>query len=244
MSTLLEGLTFVCHQLRSPHNLGAIARILSNFGFGRLRLSEKGNYELSEASKLGVGAEELLSKIQVFDTLGETLTDVVYACGSTSRFELRGRIPLSPEEAAQKLNHHAQRGPVALILGGEMRGLSDDDLSHCQDVLVIPTPGPQPSMNVANATSILAYLCAREGGVEPRTHALPEGARLGTVAALERELGGVLESTGFLNAQAPEYIRSELMRSLTRAQLTQREAELWLGAAAQLKRMLGLKKKP
>lgn len=228
--SLTEKLTVVLHQTRSPDNLGAVARAMANFGFGRLVLADPATYAFLGAERLAVKGDAVLDAMAIAQTLSEALTECVYAVGSTSRDDLRGRTPLSPEEAVRRLAEHSQRGRVALVLGSERRGLSDDELATCQDVLVIPTSAVQPSMNLAQAATVLLYLCSRMDGVETKPAVLSEGARLGTLQVLGRTLEEAFLAVAFLNAQAPEHIRRELERSLFRATLTQREAELWLSA--------------
>ena len=82
---------------------------------------------------------------------------------------------------------------------------------------------------------MLLYLCSREGRAATE-RARPEGARLGTVKALEQRMRQALLAADFLNPQAPGHILGELTRSLLRGELTQREAELWLTAFKQLER--------
>jgi tRNA/rRNA methyltransferase len=124
---------------------------------------------------------------------------------------------------------------VALVFGGEKRGLSDDELSLCQEIVVIPTHPQQPSMNLAQSAAILLYLCSRaEIGSKqpPEEHA----AELRLIRALEEAMHQVLLTAGFLNPQAPDRVLRELQRSLLRGRLTQREAEMWLAAFRQLVR--------
>lgn len=225
----------VCHQLRSAENLGAIARLMANFSFAELILSDPATHDFRGAEKLGVGAEAVLGRFAVAQTLEEALGGVVYAVGTTSREELKRSAPLSPEEGAARLAKHSARGKVALVLGGEKRGLSDEELALCQDVVVIPTRGAQPSMNIAQAAAVLLYACAREGRA-PREAAEP-GARLETVRALERKLEAALLACEFLNPQAPGHVLHELSRALVRGSLTQREAELWLSAFEHVRRV-------
>jgi tRNA/rRNA methyltransferase len=236
MSSLLQALTVVCHQLQGPDNLGAIARLLANFGCSSLTLSDPQTNAFDDARKMAVHAHHVIEGMKVVSTLDEALAHTVYACGTTSRDDLKGRSFLSPEQAVRKLREEALRGSVALVLGGEKRGLSDDELARCQDVLVIPTqPHPQPSMNLAQAAAVLLYLCA-QGDITEGPVASEPGAKLQTVRALEIRMEEVLSASGFLNPQAPGYIRNELALTLGRARLTQREAELWLSAFAHLKR--------
>jgi tRNA/rRNA methyltransferase len=227
----------ICHQLRSPDNLGAIARIMANFGFEQLILSDPQTHDFRGSERLGVKAEPVLEKFAVAQTLEEALGDAVYAVGTTSRTELKRHTALSPEEGMKRLAEHAARGRVALVLGGEKRGLSDDELSRCHDVVAIPTPGPQPSMNLANAASVLLYLCSRELTAAPPVE--PEvGAPLALVHRLEERLQRLLLDAEFLNAQAPQHVLRELSRALVHGRLTKREAELWLGTVDKLQREL------
>ena len=126
---------------------------------------------------------------------------------------------------------------MALVLGGEKRGLSDADLAVCQEVLAIPTQPAQPSMNLAQAAAVLLYLASREeqAPTEPRD---PQGAPLATVHALEDVLRDVMLKSGFLNPQAPDRVLYELSRSLVRGQLAKREAEMWLSAFEHVRRAL------
>ncbi|MBI3185717.1 MAG: RNA methyltransferase [Myxococcales bacterium] len=250
MSALRANLNVVCHQIRSPDNLGAVARLMVNFGFQRLTLSDPGTYAFREAAKMGVGAEPVLEKLQVAPGLGEALAESVYSVGTSSRARLKRRSTIAPEEGARRLAEASARGRVALVLGGEKRGMSDEDLSICQDVISVPTEESQPSMNLAQAAAVLLYLCAREDGraaapVVEESSPLSRGrervrVRVGAphslLAEIEQSLGRALLASGFLNPQAPEHALRELLRSLARSGLSRREAEMWLSAARHLQR--------
>jgi tRNA/rRNA methyltransferase len=237
-------LTVVLHQTRSPDNLGAVARVMANFGFSRLILSDPATYSFRAAERLAVKGDAVLDAMAVAQNLPEALKDCVYAVGTTSRTQIEGRTALTPEEAVARLADQSRRGRVALVMGGEQRGLSNEELAFCTDFLVIPTSDVQPSMNLAQATSVLLYLCSREGR-KPAPEAVapvaPEqqGAKMGTVRALGERMRQVMLEAQFLNPQAPDHILHELERSLLRAELTQREAELWLTAFKHVGRAMG-----
>ncbi len=225
----------ICHQLRSADNLGSIARVMANFGLSELILSDPATHDFRGAERLGVKGEGILDTFAIAQSLEEALKGVVYAIGTTSRTELKRFTPLTPEEGITRLAEHTARGKVALVLGGEKRGLSDDELAWCHDVIVIPAPGPQPSMNIAQAAGVLSYLVARSQHVEAKV--TQPGARLETVHALEKKMREALLNVEFLNPQAPEHVLKELSRSLVRAGLTQREAEIWLAAFEHVRRV-------
>jgi tRNA/rRNA methyltransferase len=215
---------------------------MANFGFSRLILSDPSTYAFRGAERLAVKGESVLERMAVAQSLPEALKDCVYAVGTTSRTQIEGRTALTPEEAVARLAEQSQRGRVALVLGSEQRGLSNEELAFCTDFLVIPTSEVQPSMNLAQAAAVLIYLCSREGRQPAEAAPLPpeaQGARMGTVNALGERMKQVMLEAQFLNPQAPEHVLRELERSLLRAQLTQREAELWLTAFKHLGRAMG-----
>jgi tRNA/rRNA methyltransferase len=208
---------------------------MANFGLDRLILSDPQTHEFRAAGRIAVKADDVMQNFAIAASLDEALQDVVYAVGTTSRAALKRFVPLSPEQAAAKLAEHAARGPVALVLGGEKRGLSDDELARCHDVLVIPTSEAQPSMNLSHAAAVLIYLATR---LEAAPAAAERGAPLQLVGKLEAKLKDVLLAAEFLNAQAPQHVLGELIRSLVRKGLTEREAQLWLAACEHLERHL------
>lgn len=238
MHFLRSRLTVVMHQVRVPENLGAVARLMRNFGFDSLTLSEPQLMApVSEAAPMARRGADLLDRMITTDNLAAALQDCVYVVGTTSREEVERRATVDPEEAVHRLHQNAARGRVALLLGGEKRGLSDEDLSRCQDICVIPTEAePQPSMNLAQAAAVMLYLCARADRVEQAPAPKPEGARLQAVHVFEKLLSELLLEVEFLNPKSPGYVLEELLQSLHRGGLTQRELELWLGAVKAIKR--------
>jgi tRNA/rRNA methyltransferase len=230
----MSGLTVVCHQIRSPDNLGSIARLMANFGLQRLVLSDPVTLDLKGAEKMAVGAAQVLRDVAVAKDLSEALSTCVYAVGTTSR-AVKGRQMLTPQEAADALRAHASRGPVALVLGGEKRGLSDDELAVCQGVSCVQTSEEQPSLNVSQAAALYFWLWNQQS---PASETEDTGANLKTVHALEQKMSEALLAAGFLNPQAPQHVLKELSRSLVAGRLTQREAELWLSAFEHVRRTL------
>ena len=237
MAYLREKLTIVVHQLRSADNLGALARLMANFGYHRLVLSEPRTYTFPAAEKMAVHAQAQLERVKVALDLPSALQGCVAACGTTSRRRVKGRQVLAPEEGMAVLREASARGEVALVFGGEKRGLSDGELALCHEVVAIPTQGEQPSMNIAQAAAILLYLASREG--LPQGGAAEQvGASLATLHALEAVMRDVLLGSGFLNPQAPDRVLLELSRSLVSGELTKREAEMWLSAFEHIRRAM------
>ncbi len=229
-----EQVSFILHRTRSLDNLGAVARIVKNFGLGRLWLVDPLSYSFERATKLAVGADDVLEGLYVERDLVTALGGFAFTVGTSSR-TVRGRPSLLPREVAERLA--TVGGKCAIVLGDEKRGLSDQELALCQAVCRIPSREAQPSLNLAQAAAVMAYAIAERessgrdaaagGGAEPPE--LP-AATQAQLWALRERLRAVLEPAGFLNPQSPDLILTELMRVFERAQLTPRELELWANA--------------
>ncbi len=234
--SLRSALRVVLHQVQSPDNLGAVARVMANFEVTGLWLSAPETQDFAEAGKLGVRAGHVLEALQVVPTLRQAVAPCVYVLGTSSRRELERRATVDPETGVGRLRAAAARGPVALVLGGERRGLSDEELSLCQDVVAIPTGAIQPSMNLAGAAAVLVYLIARADGAGLVPPAPEPGAPSELLEVLRGRMRRALLAADALNAQNPERVLEEMLQALVRGGLGLREAELWAAAFKQLAR--------
>jgi len=222
----MSEVAFVFHELRSPENLGSIARAMNNFGILELVLSAPMTYAFGEAEKLAVKSQGLLEKMRVERELRAALAPYVFVAGTTSR-ALPARPALDGPGLSERLEREQSRGKVAVLFGSEKRGLSDAELDLCQAVVTLPTRPPQPSVNVAQSAAILAYEIGRRAVSSP-TPAPEPGAARGAMERLYAQMQASLLTAGFLNPQNPDDILDELRRLIDRAAPTEREAKLLL----------------
>jgi tRNA/rRNA methyltransferase len=217
--------SLILHRPRSLDNVGAVARIVKNFGLGRLWLVDPLSHSFDRALKLAVGAEDVVSGLFVEQGLPRALGAFSLVIGTSSR-QLKGRASLSPRQMAERAA--ACPGSVALLCGEEKRGLSDEELALCHEVCRIPSSEAQPSLNLAQACAVLAY----EIVIAAQPARVPDApaATFEELAALRERLRTVLDGAQFLNLQNPDRILDELSRPLARAQLSPRELELWTNA--------------
>jgi tRNA/rRNA methyltransferase len=213
--------SFVLHRPRSLDNVGAVARIVKNFGLGRLWLVDPLSHSFERALKLAVGAEDVVEGLFVERGLDAALGAFSLVIGTSSR-EIRGRRSLTPAEAAERIA--AAAGPVGLLFGEEKRGLSDAELGPCHEVCRIPSSEAQPSLNLAQACAVMGYAVAAVSAVPAPPNAVATVAELD---GLRERLRSALAAADFLNPQSPDRILDELLRPLARAQLSPREVDLW-----------------
>lgn len=222
---------FVLHRPRSSQNIGAAARALANTGAGALWVVEPLGFDRAQAAKLAAGADEVLDSMRLVRTLDEALDDCIDVLMTTGR-ETPGA--LLPEAAAARLLSSA--GPVALVFGDEVRGLTNRDLRRAGAVTTIPT-ALKSSLNLAQAVMVYGYevLKARGAAAPPPPPSEPPADER-TLTLLRDRARSLLLAAGFLNPQQPDLVLDELLSLLRRVQPTKRDAELLLAALAQLQR--------
>jgi tRNA (cytidine32/uridine32-2'-O)-methyltransferase len=97
---------------------------------------------------------------------------------------------VDPAGAASRLIGEAARGEVALVLGRESSGLSNDELALCHFLVHIPTNPDFSSLNVAAAAQVFAYeirrtLLARENARPDLVPGLDDRPELATAEEMD-----------------------------------------------------------
>ncbi len=213
---------------RNPENLGAIARVMKNFGLDDWAIAELGTHDFAAMRRVAVHAEELLDRPRLVRTLDEAVADCTWVVGTSSR-RVRGKRLLSPMEVTREAVARSAEGRTALVFGDERSGLTNAEVDRCHDLSVIPTEGDQPSLNLAQAVLVYAYELRRaldlERGATRRGAGAP-GASDAELTRVEEALREALREGGFLRGPERHGVR-DLMDALRRARLGRREAKLW-----------------
>ena len=224
---------------------------MSNFGFLHLRVVNV--YELAfREARSAVGAAPLLARAEECKTLAEAVADCTLVVGTTSVGLRQLQHPVRRlDQAAPLIRKRLATNRVALLFGGEKRGLSNEDLSHCHWLLRIPTREEHRSMNLGQAVAVSLYELARNP--QPLPH--PPKAIPATAADLERLTALLLDAlgaSGYLKANpsgsrkrhsaAPT--EEKIRRLVRRLQLSATDAELTLGILRQIFWKLGSAKAP
>jgi hypothetical protein len=103
-----DRLRVVLVRTRNPLNIGAVARVMSNFGFLNLRLVQPFEASFREA-RSAVGAVELLENAQVFDSVAEAIGDCSMVVGASA---IRDREIHQPVETLPRVGEIV-RGALA-----------------------------------------------------------------------------------------------------------------------------------
>jgi tRNA/rRNA methyltransferase len=143
-------------------NIGACARAMLNFGLTDLRLvAPRDGWPNADAGPAASGADEVLEKAQVFDTVAEACAGLSLVFATTIRGRELVRRVLTPLQAAHELRGLAR--PGGIMFGPERTGLETEDLAVAHAILTIPVNPAFGSLNLAQAVLVTAYEWFRQG---------------------------------------------------------------------------------
>jgi tRNA/rRNA methyltransferase len=236
-----------CVILNEPQlaeNIGAVARVMANFGLSDLRLVRPRDGWPQERAWAGAsGADWPLEGARVFDSVGAAMADLRLVLATTARPREAMLPVITPREAAARLAEaHEQAWPSGLLFGGERAGLETADIALCHAIVTIPIDPRFHSLNLAQAVAITAYewRLTRSATPPPRFVAAPEPADQATVHGFYEQLEGELEAAGFFH---PPEKRASMVRNLRvafgRAALSDQEVRTLRGVVTALSRGRG-----
>lgn len=143
---ILDGVT-------DPHNLGACLRTAEAAGAHAVVVPKDKSAALTPTvRKVASGAADVIPLVQVTN-LARTLRDIqqagVWIIGTAG-------------EAKQNLYDCKLRGPIALVMGAEGKGMRRLTREHCDELIKLPMAGTVTSLNVSVATGVCMFEIVRQ----------------------------------------------------------------------------------
>jgi tRNA/rRNA methyltransferase len=230
----LADLRVVLVETRNPLNIGAVARAMSNFGLLRLRLVKPYDVAFKEA-RSAVRSQYILEQAEVFASIEEAVADCTLVAGTTALGNRDLHVPLHRLEAAgQLLRKHLLGGPAALLFGSEKFGLSNEDMSHCQWLLRIPTRPEHGSMNLGQAVAVCLYELRREAETAAERFEPPPLAAAEDFDRITALFLDLLNRSGYIPERTSQSAELKTRRLVRRLGLRASDAETWLGILRQI----------
>jgi len=216
-------------------NIGMAARAMLNCGLSTLRVVKpRDGWPNPKALRAASGADVVLEKAGLFDSVSEAVADLGHVVATTARNrELVQRI-LTPRRAAAEMRGWiAARQKVGILFGPERSGLTNDDLVHADTVLSIPLNPQFSSLNVAQAVLLIAYEWAAAGDGSAPVRLADHAARPATKDELQNlfaHLEDALDQSGFLRHKAMRPAMVNNLRALLqRTGMTEQEVRSFHG---------------
>ncbi len=148
-------LVLILDQLRDPGNCGTILRTAAAAGV-QLVFNTPGSADLfmPKVVRAAMGAHFRLSIRQA------NWPEILRFCRIESEFPLK--LLLAEASGGNNLWQTNLRDPLALIIGGEAEGASQEARQAADDLIHIPMPGHFESLNAGVAASILLFEIVRQ----------------------------------------------------------------------------------
>lgn len=146
-------LLLVLDQVQDPHNLGACLRTADAAGVDGVIVTRDQSVALTPTVlKVASGAAETVPLFRITN-LARTLRDLkdagLWIAGAAG-------------DAPQNVYDADLRGPLALVVGGEGKGLRRLTREHCDLLLSLPMRGQVESLNLSVAAGVLLYEAMRQ----------------------------------------------------------------------------------
>jgi tRNA/rRNA methyltransferase len=239
MSAAFDRIRIVLVATSHPGNIGAAARAMLTMGLTRLVLVQPKRFPDPEATAMASGATAVLDAARIVGSLDEALAGCVLTVGLSARpREFAGRVLPARAAAAAALGN-AAHGDVGIVFGGEMSGLSNDELARCALVATIPANAAYASLNLAAAVQVLAYelRVAATGDAVWRAPRFAPAAH-DEVEALFAHGERTLTAMRFLNPERPKRLLPRLRRLFARAGLEKEEVNILRGILARVDELI------
>lgn len=245
----LRELRVVLFRPKYAENVGSAARAMLNMGASRLALVDPQGYELDRAAPLAtVHARHILENALVVGSLTEALEGASLVIGTTARTGGWRKGLLTPAKAAPEvLSRLHEGGSAALVFGPEDRGLTNEETSLCDQLVMIPASPDCTSLNLSQAVLILLYECyqlALSKPFEPSGPPTERDASFEERQALFASMQEALTAIDFLKDQNPEYWMLPVRRFFSRFRLRRNEFNLLMGICRQVRNVAVRAKSP
>ncbi len=151
---------------KTSGNLGAIARVMANFGLSKLFLvSPQCDVVNDESKARAMRAVKILENAKIVHSLNDIDADYLIATSAKlSKGNNLHRIYITPEELEFADNIHS-----CIVLGREDIGLLNDEIKQCDILVHIPTDPDYKTMNISHALAIILYAIYRKNSSGPRS---------------------------------------------------------------------------
>ncbi|MBB6481484.1 RNA methyltransferase [Spirochaeta isovalerica] len=218
----LDRIKIVLCRPEGGRNVGSICRTMENMGLSRLAIvGDISELNLKEVKGMAIHAGHIFDTAEFCTSLPEALNHTIMAAGITRRRGNRRKsFSYLPEELAEKASMTGE-GTIALVFGNEQNGLNGSELAACTTACHIPSSPINPSLNLAQAVQVLAYVFYRQSE-EKVGRFIP--VELDAVDRLTGTIIDTLEGIGYFDKPDRFDTRAYFRDILSRATLSPREA--------------------
>jgi tRNA/rRNA methyltransferase len=242
---------FILIETSHPGNVGAAARALKVMGFDEMVLVAPRYANVlrkEETIQRASGANDVLDKTRIVDTLDEALEGISHLCATamtprdfgpptrSPRAHFEMLLGCSAPQTPRVTEDIKQPGPISssgFLFGSERFGMKNEDVYKCHVALSIPTHPQFGSLNLAAALQLVAYEWRMALGGFPVASPVADTnlADAAQVSGMLSHWEKALIEIGFLDPEAPKKLMARLNQLFNRANLSPEEIHILRGVA-------------
>ncbi|MBU1053678.1 MAG: RNA methyltransferase [Proteobacteria bacterium] len=228
-----DNITIVMVRPRFPENIGSAARAMLNMGITNLVVVSPENYDLNKIRKLATHfASDVIDGVKIFENLKEALSSYNYVVGTTARLGGERAVVSTPSNMAKKLADLSQNNRIAILFGSEDRGLINEDIRFCHELINIPS-SDFSSLNVSQAVLLVCYELFL-AGIEEKTKYSPRLASRHELDGMYEQVKETLVKIDYINHENPDYWMNKIRHFFTRVELRAGEVSIIRGICRQI----------
>jgi tRNA/rRNA methyltransferase len=180
-------------------NIGKAARAMLNFGLTEMRLvAPRDGWPNPDAGPSASGADIVLERAAVFDSVGEAIADCSTVFASTVRRRNLVMPVIGPAQMADQITGSAERS--AILFGPERSGLETEEVALAHAIVTVPINPDFASLNLAQAVILLAYEWSKRSDLaRPPAKDLEPPAPHGELDGLIDQLDEALVEKGYFH---------------------------------------------
>jgi tRNA/rRNA methyltransferase len=229
----LENVSIILSHPRYPENIGAAARAMCNMGVDQLVVVAPQNYDMPRILKMAThAAVEVVEQMQVYQDLQTALGPFNFIVGTTARLGGQRQVVFSAPGLAQRLAPISQENQVGLVFGPEDRGLTNEDIRLCHELVNIPT-ADFSSLNLAQAVMVVCYELRRYNQPGGKNF-VPRLANRHELEGMYSQLKDILVRISYIQPDNPDYFMNNLRHFGTRLKLRAKEVSIIRGICRQI----------
>ncbi len=154
----MASISIVLVQPKYTGNIGAVSRVMKNFGFYDLVLVEPPQLD-DEAFSRAKHAYDVLESAKTYADLESTITEFDMLVGTTGIDTEKEKESLrrgeNPIPFARDILQFP--GKIGIMFGREDTGLYNEELALCDRLVTIPTSPEYPVLNLSHAVCVILY---------------------------------------------------------------------------------------
>ncbi len=209
-------------------NIGAVARVMMNFGLFDLRIvNPRDGWPSSGAIAMAAGAEGILENAEIYDDYNKAISDIQVLYATTARKRNINKKLITPKESVQELANI--KGKKAILFGPERTGITNQNIIMADRLISIQVNPEFSSINLAQSVGIWCYewFSSQRLEVGGQKSGIATKSELESLFGhLERELD---KSNFFKSPEKREKMIHNIRSMLLRAQLSGQEVRTLRG---------------